>query len=92
MEEDNLLEILFEERMEVALDWRLATDVGYLDSCKEIEKKTRKLKKTKLNKKQSSAVDDVLSAQNYNSSEYGRAAYRQGFKDCQILLQELDRL
>ena len=78
--------------MNGALEKVLSVDVGYQNTCKKIDKRMKKLDKAKLNKKQSSAVDRVLAAQNFNSFEYGRAAYRQGFKDCLILLQEIDRL
>ena len=92
MKENSLLELLLEERMTGALEKVLSTDVGYQNTCKKINKRVKRLDKTKLNEKQSSAVDRVLTAQNVNSSEYGRAAYRQGFKDGLLLLQEIDRL
>lgn len=89
---NSLLEILLEERMNKALDSHLLTDICYQNTCKSLDEKLKKLEKIKLTKKQFLAVDRVLTAQNFNSSEYGRAAYRQGFKDCLILLQEIEQL
>lgn len=92
MNTDSLLEILIEERMNTALEQALSTDTSYRDTCEEINEQLKELDKTKLNESQKSAVDKVLSAYNFNSSEYGRSAYRQGYKDCLMLIQELYQL
>lgn len=92
MKENSLLEILLEERMNGALDHFLMTDTCYQNTCESLRERLRKLDKMKLTKKQFLAVDRVLTAQNFNSSEYGRAAYRQGFQDCLLLMQEIERL
>lgn len=92
MKQDCLLELLFEVRMDGALERSLLTNKYYSHSNKKISKQHEKLGKLKLDKKQRLAVDRLLSAYNLSASAYGRAAYQQGFKDCQILMQELCQL
>lgn len=92
MKKDNLLELLLEERMNGALEQELTTNICYKDTNKRIDKLLQKLDKMKMNRKQRLAVDRLLSAYNSNSSEYGRAAYRQGFKDCLKLIDEFYQL
>ncbi|WP_195637792.1 hypothetical protein [Enterocloster bolteae] len=89
---DSVFEILLDERMNKALDQALLTNQSYKNTRKGIDKQYRKLEKTKLSKKQFIAVDKVISAHNFNASEYGRAAYKQGFRDCLMLIQELYQL
>lgn len=90
--ENSIFEQLLDERMITALEQSLSKDMCYQDTCATVKEKLKSLFDMKLDDNQRAAVDMVLSAQNLNSSEYGRAAYRQGFKDCLILLQEIDQL
>lgn len=92
MKHDSLLERLLDERMYSTLGQALLNDTDYQKAEKESDRQIKKLDKTKLNKKQRLAVDRVVSASNFLSSEYGRAAYWQGFKDCLSLVQELKQL
>lgn len=92
MKRDSLLGILLDERMNKALDKALLTNKCYENTMKKIDKQYRKLEKAKLSKRQFAAVDKLISTYNFNSSEYGRAAYKQGFKDCLMLIQELYQL
>lgn len=92
MKHNSLLEILLEERMNGALELSLLTDTDYQNAQIESEHLLKKLGKKKLTKKQMLAVDRVLSVSDSLLSEYGRAAYRQGFKDCLVLMQEIEQL
>lgn len=89
MKENKLLEALFRERMDGALEMALEADEDYQYSTKKIDELLDKLLKTKLSKKQRLKIDRVVSASNSCGAEYGRVAYKQGFYDSINLMAEL---
>lgn len=91
-EKDSIFQIILMERMGGALEQELSGNKYFQKINKEIERHFDKLDKSKLSKKQRTAVDRIFSGSNENSAEYGRVAYRQGFRDCLILMQELDQI
>lgn len=89
MTEDNLIDILFEERICHALEDKLNVAPSYLETTKEQRKTTDKLDKMKLTRKQMKTIDQAISAANASGAEYGRIAYSQGFQDGLKLISEL---
>ena len=89
MTEDNLIDILIDERMSNALNDKLQVFPDYLETQKEQRKTNDKLDKMKLTKKQMKAADRAISAANANGWAVGSAAYRLGFQDGLKLISEL---
>lgn len=89
MKESTLLDELFEERINSALEIALDANENYQNSLKKLDEMLDKLLNTNLSKKQKLKVDRVISASNLCGFEYGRVAYRQGFYDSMNLMAEL---
>lgn len=89
MKENKLLDELFEERINSALEIALLSDEDYQNSIRDVDKLMNKLLKTKLSKKQRLKIDRVISANNFCGAEYRRIAYKQGFYDSINLMVEL---
>lgn len=85
---NSLLHTMYHARVDGALEESLRKDQHYQRVNKEANQKIRKVERLKLNQKQWRIVDIALSASNERSSEYGRVAYQQGFKDAVALLME----
>lgn len=92
MKESKLLDELFVERIDNALEEVLDMDEDYHNSIKKVDDLLDKLLKTKLSKKQRLKIDRVVSANNACGAEYGRVAYRQGFYDSMNLIAELSEI
>lgn len=92
MKENKLLDELFEERINSALEIALLSDEDYQNSIRDVDKLMNKLLKTKLSKKQRLKIDRVISANNFCGAEYGRIAYKQGFYDSINLMVELSNI
>lgn len=86
---DCLLEDLFLARAYTVLENKLQDDKSFQESNIQIENKLENLKHHNLTCEQQNLIDDLLSACNLNSSEYGRNAYIQGFKDSVTLFMQL---
>lgn len=86
---DRLLEDLYLIRACSVLEDVLQKDKNFQESNHLIESKLEILSHCNLTCKQQNAVDDVFSAYNFNSSEYGRNAYIQGFKDAITLFMQI---
>ena len=89
---DSILKELFSQRMESALELSLRTDKEYVKAEKIAITQQNKLNKIEFSKKQCKAIDKVITTSCDLGAEYGRVAYRQGFKDCLKLVAELYRL
>lgn len=89
---DSLLKALFDERMDYALETSLRTDEKYKKARQTASKQQDKLDNIGLSKEQWKTADRAISAYNAVSTEYGRAAYEQGFCDGVKLISELYRL
>lgn len=89
---DSILDELFEERMITALEQRLAETEDFRKASKQVRQKHLGLIKMGLTDEQKQALDETMSAMNFCSSEYGRAAYRQGFTDAVQLIVQMVKL
>lgn len=92
MNENKLLDKLFVERIDSALEVALDMDEDYQNSIREVDELLDNLLTTKLSKKQRLKIDRLISASNSCSAEQGRVAYRQGFYDSMNLIAELSEI
>ncbi len=83
-----LLEGLYKERVESALEEVLQKDERYQKISKETRKKIEEIDKLGLEKDEWLIIDRALSATNERCAEYGRVSYRQGFLDAVRLLRK----
>ena len=81
-----LLEGLYKERVEQALQDVLEKDEKYRQVNEMTKQKIKEIDKIELSQGEWKIIDRALSATNERSSEYGRVAYRQGFLDALSLL------
>lgn len=88
-EDGSLLERFFKERRYHSLENALTENEDYQNAMHECSEEINKLEQYGLSKEQQAAVDKALSATNAIGSEYGAAAYRQGFHDARKLIKEL---
>ena len=90
--EENLLDILAEERIYKALENALNDNELYQSAQKEINETINELEKVGLSKEQNKVVDRVLSATNASGAAYGATAYKQGLYDGIKLMLEVNRI
>lgn len=83
-----LLEGMYKERVESALEEVLQKDERYQKISKETRIKIEEIDKLGLGKEEWLIIDRALSATNERCVEYGRVSYRQGFLDAVSLLKE----
>ena len=91
-ENDTLVNQLFIQRIEQALEVSLQEDIQYLKAEKTAFEKVNFLDTLGLNAKQNQAIDTAITALNDLGNEYGRVAYLQGFRDSLKLITELHDL
>ena len=83
-----LLEGMYKERVESALEEVLQKDERYQKISKETRRKIEEIGKLGLGKEEWLIIDRALSATNERRAEYGRVSYRQGFLDAGRLLRK----
>ena len=83
-----LLEAMYKERVENALEEVLQKDERYQKISKETRRKIEEIDKLGLGKEEWLIIDRALSATNERCAEYGRVSYRQGFLDAVRLLRK----
>lgn len=83
-----LLEGMYKERVESALEEVLQKDERYQKISKETRRKIEEIDKLGLGKAEWLIIDRALSATNERRAEYGRVSYRQGFLDAVRLLRK----
>ncbi len=88
-ENGSLLESFFEERRLHSLENALNKNEDYRNAVRECEAEIGRLKQCGLSKEQFDTANRAISAANAIGSEYGTAAYRQGFHDARRLTMEL---
>lgn len=86
--EEHLLDIIIQNSNE-RWDQMLSKDADYVRIGEEMSKKFAKLNKRKLTKKQSKAVDELLTIYNEETAQCCRLIYKQGFIDCISLLKDI---
>ena len=89
---ENLLDILMEERIHKGLEKALNDNGLYQSAQKEVDEAINELEKAGLSREQNKVVDKAISAANSSGAAYGAAAYRQGFYDGITLLSEVKRI
>ena len=89
---ENLLDILMEERIHKGLEKALNNNELYQSAQKEVDGAINELEQAGLSREQNKAVDKAISAANASGAAYGAAAYRQGFYDGITLMSEVKRI
>ena len=90
--DENLLDILAEERIHTALQNALDDSELYQSAEREVDEAINKLEKVGLSREQNKVVDKVLSACNASGAAYGETAYKQGLYDGIKLISEVKRV
>ena len=90
--EENLLDILAEERIHTALQDALDENELYQSAEKEVDETLNELQKARLSREQNKVVDKALSATNASGAAYGATAYRQGLYDGIKLMSEVNQI
>ena len=90
--EENLLDILAEERIYKGLENVLNNNKLYQAAQKEMDEAINQLEKVGLSREQNKAVDKVLSAANASGAAYGTIAYKQGLYDGIKLMAEVNQI
>ena len=90
--EENLLDILAEERIHTVLQDSLNEDELYQSAEKEVDETLKELQKAGLSREQNKVVDKALSATNASGAAYGATAYKQGLYDGIKLMSEVNRI
>ena len=90
--EENLLDILAEERIHTALQVALDEDELYQSAEKEVDETLNELQKAGLSREQNKVVDMAISATNASGAAYGATAYKQGLYDGIKLMSEVNRI
>lgn len=89
--EGKLLDTLAEARTGEVLDHILSNNSTYQSALEQQEKAIDKMDNTDLNRKQSIAVNQAISAVNHCGVVYGEVAYRLGLRDGINLMAELEK-
>ncbi|GFI49440.1 hypothetical protein IMSAGC020_00640 [Lachnospiraceae bacterium] len=76
-----VLQQFIRNRLDTALEDALRKDQKYQKSKEKAEEKTDRLTKSTFTSEQWELINDALEDSNASASEYGRAAYQQGFFD-----------
>ena len=79
--DDNLLDVLMEERIHKGLEKALNDNELYKSAQKEVDEAINELEKAGFSREQNKVVDKAISAANASGAAYGATAYRQGFND-----------
>ena len=90
--EENLLDILAEERIHTALQDVLDENELYQSAEKEVDATLDELQKARLSREQNKVVDRALSATNASGAAYGATAYKQGLYDGIKLMSEVKQI
>ena len=90
--EENLLDILAEERIHTALQDALDNNELYQSVEKEVDATLDELQKARLSREQNKVVDRALSATNASGAAYGATAYKQGLYDGIKLMSEVKQI
>ena len=90
--EENLLDILAEERIYKGLESVLNNNKLYQAAQKEVDEALNQLEKVGLSREQNKAVDKALSAINASGAAYGAIAYKQGLYDGIKLMAEVNQI
>lgn len=88
--EENLLDILAEERINKALENALNDNELYKSAQKEIDETINELEKAGLSREQNKVVDRALSATNASGAAYGATAYKLGLYDRIKLMSDVN--
>lgn len=90
--DENLLDILMEERIHKGLEKALNDNELYQSAQKEVDEAINKLEDVGLSREQNKIVDKAISAANASGAAYGAVAYRQGFNDGIKLMSEVKQV
>lgn len=91
-EQNSMLKLLMEMRIQTAMEERILRDENYQKANVKTRRQIKKIEDIGLSREQWLVVDDALSACNNRSFLHGRTAYYQGFEDAVCLLKEIYQL
>lgn len=84
----SFLEDFLEKRMQEALEPSVVSDERYQEALTKQKGSVKQLEECDLNKEQREKVEQVLLTSQTLNTEYGKAAYKQGYMDAYKLLTE----
>ncbi len=87
--EKNIFDVITEYAVNEAVNSTLLQNGEYKRIQAEIDSLTDGFDKMNLPKEQRLLIDRLLSSYNESGALYGRMTYRQGFRDCALLLMEM---
>ncbi len=90
--DDNLLDVLMEERIHKGLEKALNDNELYKSAQKEVDEAINELEKAGFSREQNKVIDKAISAANASGAAYGATAYRQGFNDGIKLISEVNQI
>ena len=90
--EENLLNILAEERIHKGLENVLNDNELYQAAQKEVDEALSELENVGLSREQNKVVDKAISATNASGAAYGATAYKQGLYDGIKLIAEVKQI
>ena len=90
--EENLLDIIVEERTHKGLENVLNDNELYQAAQKDVDEAINELEKVGLSREQNKVVDKAISATNASGAAYGATAYKQGLYDGIKLMSEVNQL
>ena len=88
----SFLEDFLEKRMQEALEPSVVSDERYQEALTKQKGSVKQLEECDLNKEQREKVEQVLLTSQTLNTEYGKAAYKQGYMDAYKLLTELKHM
>lgn len=86
----NIFDIITEYFVNEGMDSIVLKDKEYLRIQKRINEQTEQINKMNLTKDERTIIERLICTHTERGAYYGRIAYKQGFKDCVSLLQEVD--
>lgn len=87
--DENLLDILMEERIHKGLEKALNDNELYQSAQKEVDEAISELEKAGLSREQNKVVDRAIAAANASGAVYGAVAYKQGLYDGIKIISEM---
>ena len=86
----NIFEVLIENAVNERLDNILIQDNEYQEVQNKIRNLTEQLDKLELPKEQRLIIGRLIASHTDSGCCYGKITYQQGFRDCALLLKEMD--
>lgn len=86
----NIFDIITENSINERLDDILLHNEEYIKIQNKIGEQSEQFDKLEISSEQRQIIDSLISSHYESGAFYSKAAYKQGFKDCASLLQEIN--